>query len=354
MRLSAFYVISLVLAPHLAALPADIDQRLGLDVVLSQIGNTRIKAVVKNTGQEVTYMHLNFFGDSAPVKKVAVYQNNTEIVFEGIKRRIRLQGITSEALTTLRPGQTTEDEFDIAATSDLSRGGFVSIRSQGLVPLIQNKTVSGYLPYYSNDLRIEVDAIKASRVSKVIKPLQRRTRIQCTDPKLSEGLKKALSSTTALANAAAKAARYGSAQKFHEYFKTTNASVRAVVAARLQAVAKEANSTAMGATSYYCTDEFGYCESNVLAYTIPSQNTICNCALYYSYLPNLTKGCHNQDRATTSLHEFTHAPGVYSPGTEDLAYGYLAAMGLNSREAVMNADTYAVYANGKSEITYEK
>jgi hypothetical protein len=46
------------------------------------------------------------------------------------------------------------------------------------------------------------------------------------------------------------------------------------------------------------------------------------------------------------LHEETHAPGVYSPGTEDNGYGYSAATSLSSYDAVLNADSYALYANG--------
>lgn len=50
--------------------------------------------------------------------------------------------------------------------------------------------------------------------------------------------------------------------------------------------------------------------------------------------------------ATTTLHEYTHAPGVYSPGTDDNAYGYSASVALSSSKAVLNADSYALYANG--------
>jgi deuterolysin len=57
-------------------LPVEAEQASGLDVTLSQVSDTRIKAVVKNTGNEdVTFVHLNFFRDSAPVKKVAVYKD---------------------------------------------------------------------------------------------------------------------------------------------------------------------------------------------------------------------------------------------------------------------------------------
>lgn len=43
--------------------------------------------------------------------------------------------------------------------------------------------------------------------------------------------------------------------RFNEYFKTTSAATRKVVAARLKAVAKEAGSNT--ATKYYCEDTLG-------------------------------------------------------------------------------------------------
>ncbi|KAJ5129104.1 hypothetical protein N7526_007270 [Penicillium atrosanguineum] len=346
MHFTAFSTALLALAQYACALPVESDQVSGLDITLSQVDHTRIKAVVKNAGnEEVTFVHLNFFRDSAPVKKVDVFKNNAEVAFEGIKRRFKLQGLTPEALTTLAVGETIEDVFDVAATSDLSSGGPMLLRSNGLVPLVNNDSVSGYLPYHSNELEIEVDAIKASRVTKAINPLARRTKESCNDSGKKASLDKALSNAASLANAAAQAALSGSASKFNEYFKTTSSSTRQIVAARLKAVAKEAQSTNSGSTTYYCTDAYGYCESNVLAYTLPSLNVIANCDIYYSDLPDLASSCHDQDRATTTLHEFTHAPGVYSPGTDDLGYGYSAATSLSSSSAVLNADTYALYAN---------
>lgn len=346
MRFTVFFAAVLAFAQQACALPVEGEQASGLDVTLSQVSDTRIKAVVKNTGNEdVTFVHLNFFRDSAPVKKVAVYRDDNEVTFEGVKRRFKMQGLTSEALTTLAAGETLEDEFDIAATSDLSHGGPVVLRSSGLVPLVNDGAVSGYLPYHSNDLKIDVDADKAASVSKAVKPLSRRTQESCSNANRKSALERALRNAASLATAAAKAAQSGSSSKFAEYFKTTSSSTRSVVAARLQAVAREAQSTTSGGTTYYCTDVLGYCETNVLAYTLPSQNIIANCDIYYSDLPALASSCHAQDQATTSLHEFTHAPAVYSPGTDDLGYGYSAATSLSANDALNNADTYALYAN---------
>ena len=214
------------------------------------------------------------------------------------------------------------------------------------MPIVTDGKVTGAIPYNSNELSIDVDAAEASTVMKAIAPLDRRTKTaQCSGSKGS-ALNQALKNSAMLANKAADAATSGSASKFQEYFKTTNSGTRQTVAARLRAVAKESSSSSSGATTYYCSDAYGYCSSNVLAYTLPAYNIIANCDIYYSYLPPLSGTCHAQDQATTTLHEFTHAPGVYSPGTEDYGYGYQAATSLSANQALNNADSYALYANG--------
>lgn len=111
----------------------------------------------------------------------------------------------------------------------------------------------------------------------------------------------------------------------------------------LNKVVTECGSTTSGSTDYHCSDIYGGCSSNVLAYTVPSVGVIVNCPLYFSALPALTSSCHAQDQATTTLHEMTHAVC----GTDDLAYGYSAAVQLSASQSVNNADSYALYANGK-------
>lgn len=215
------------------------------------------------------------------------------------------------------------------------------------MPIATGNKITGSVPYSSNELSIEVDAAQAASVASAVKPLDKRTKVASCSGTRSSALSTALKNTVSLANAAASAAQSGSSSRFQEYFKTTSSSVRSTVAARFRAVASEASSTSSGSTTYYCTDTYGYCSSNVLAYTLPAYNIIANCDIYYTYLSALTRTCHAQDQATTTLHEFTHAPGVYSPGTDDLGYGYDAATALSSSQALNNADTYALFANGK-------
>lgn len=58
------------------------------------------------------------------------------------------------------------------------------------------------------------------------------------------------------------------------------------------------------------------------------------------------------DQVTTVVHELTHAPGVFSPGTNDNAYGYSASIALSSSAAVLNADTYALYSQGEFAVLF--
>jgi deuterolysin len=332
-----------------SASPVDIKtSTAGLQVTLSQINNTRIKAVVQNTGsEEVTFMHMNFFKDASPVKKVSIFRNNDEVEFQGIKYRVQTDGLSDEVLTSLAPGASFEDEFDIAATSDLSSGGPVTIRSEGIVPLVTDKSVTGSLPYTSNELTIDVDGVEAAKIETVgaqLSKLSKRTRVSSCSGTRATALQTALRNAASLATRAASAATRGGST-FTTFFKSDSSSTRNAVAARLRAVASEASSTSSGSTTYYCTDVYGYCSSNVLAYTLPAYNIIANCDIYYSYLPALTGTCYAQDQATTTLHEFTHAPGVYSPGTDDFAYGYDASTALSASQALNNADSYALYAN---------
>lgn len=77
MRFTLVSIILFILALLDLAAPFETKSAsASLNVTLTQVGNTRVKAVVKNTGEEdVTFVHANFFGHAAPVKKVSVYRN---------------------------------------------------------------------------------------------------------------------------------------------------------------------------------------------------------------------------------------------------------------------------------------
>jgi len=325
-----------------------------LDVKLSAEGNTMIKAAITNTGSRaLNLLNKGTLLDNAAVEKVRVSSTAGKVPFLGIRKRVKTTELSQDAFTSIEAGQTIEVKVDMATVHDLSTGGSFKVAAYGAVPFAEagsTALVPGQaLTYNSNELEVNVDGAAAAKVERAIPPLEsldKRTVVQsdCTGSQRQNVLS-ALQYCNQLANAASSAATSGSASKFQEYFKTTSSSTRRTVAARLSAVAQECSSSTSGATTQYCSDVYNACDSNTLAYTQPSNDVVVNCPLYFSYLPVISQSCHAQDMATTTLHEYTHAPGVYSPGTEDNAYGYDASIQLSSSQAVLNADTYALYAN---------
>ncbi|KAI9712316.1 MAG: hypothetical protein M1820_001529 [Bogoriella megaspora] len=324
----------------------------GLELTLASESNTVVKATLKNTGTEaLNLLNKGTFLDSEHVQKVDVLSSNSPVAFEGIRYRVQTTDLAEDAFTALDAGETKEVTFDLASVYDLSSGGVFDVIASGAIPIAKagsTELTGDALEYNSNSLSVNVDAAEAATVARPYSKenINKRSAVQsdCTGTR-GTSTRSALTDCVSLASAAARAAASGSAAKFQEYFKTTSATTRTTVTNRLNAVARECGSATSGATRYYCSDVYGACSSNVLAYTLPSNNVVVNCPLYFSALPHLTRTCHAQDQVTTTLHEFTHAPGVYSPGTLDNGYGYNAATSLSANAALNNADTYALYAN---------
>jgi deuterolysin len=254
---------------------------------------------------------------------------------------------SEDAFTTLQPGESFTSAVNIAALHDVT-GGEYTISTIGAIPYAAADTteIAGSVLYESNVLTLSLSEDDIAIVSRAVPLLEKRTILRSCSGTQDTQHRAALSQLISVAQSAANAARSGSSTKFAEFFRTTTTTARSNVAARYDAIARESSSTTSGATNYYCTDPYGYCSPNVLAYALPSQNLISNCPAYYT-LTTFTSTCRQQDKVTTALHEFTHTPGVFSPGTQDYAYGYSASTALSSTQALNNADTYALYANGE-------
>lgn len=244
-----------------------------------------------------------------------------------------------------------ETEWEPAQVHDFSAGGSFDIVAVGsfLTAALDSTELSGALTYNSNTLTTQVDGAAADKVRREFHENAKRTAVQsdCTGTERTSTIN-AESACRSLAAQASTAAASGAAAKVSEYFKSSTTATRSTVASVFAKVASECGSTTSGASDTYCTDVYGACASNVLAYTLPSQSYIVNCPLYFSALPALTTSCHAQDQATTTLHETTHLSEI--AGTDDLGYGYTAATALSASRALQNADTYALFANGQFEI----
>lgn len=260
-----------------------------------------------------------------------------------------MHDLTEDAFTTLEPGEAFTSVINIAALHDVAGGEYI-VSTEGAIPYAALNTteIAGSIAYESNRLPLTLSDDDVAVVPRAVPILDKRTILRGCSGQEDAEQRESLGRLIYVAPLAAQAARSGDPARFQEYFKTTDYAVREDVAAKFDAITSEASSTISGSTTYYCEDQFGYCSPRTLAYTLPSQNLIANCPLFYSRLSSLSKTCRAQDQTTTILHEFTHAPGVFGVGTQDLAYGYAAAVQLTAEQALQNADTYALFANGTS------
>ncbi|KAF2678357.1 hypothetical protein K458DRAFT_423058 [Lentithecium fluviatile CBS 122367] len=313
-----------------------------LDVKLELTGNTEVKASITNTGSEdLKVLKTGSFLDEAAVEKVSIFQGSSKVAFEGVKLRVNVADLSDDAFQVIAVGKTVEASFDIAIAHDLGAGGAFDIVSTGTlnVAAADSTELTSVVSYSSNTISATVDGAAAEKVRRNFK----RAIVQsdCTGTRRT-ATTTALSNCRSLAAAAASAAVSNSA-KLNEYFKSTSSSVASQVQAAFTRSASECGSSTSGNSRYYCTDQYGYCSSNVLAYTIPSLSVMVNCGIYFTALPALTRSCHAQDQATTTLHETMHLTSVQ--GADDLGYGYTNARQLTTAQALNNADSFALFAN---------
>ncbi|OJD40575.1 neutral protease 2 [Diplodia corticola] len=346
--------VQAALASVAASAAVELNKRVTpLDVKLETLNNSEIKAVVTNNGNtDLNLFIRNSFLDSASIEKAEVYSADSRVAFDGIRQRIGTNNLTSDSFQNIPAGASIEATWDTAEMHDLSAGGDFDILTQGAIPYANpnSTTIVGAVPYLSNRVRANVlssHAIKVRRnfLGKIEKLKKRSTLTDCSGDKKTS-TETAMTNCQKLASAAAEAATSDNAA-FTDIFKQADA---AEVKKVLTAVAEECGSTTSGSATYYCDqnsvpDEYavGGCQSQVLAYTMPSVSLVVNCDLYYSALPDLTTTCYDQDQATTTLHEFTHLSEI--KGTDDLGYGYSAATQLTGAQALNNADSYALFAN---------
>ncbi|KAH7047355.1 Deuterolysin metalloprotease family-domain-containing protein [Macrophomina phaseolina] len=343
MKFSAGF--SLVMAAMASATAINLNKRdTPLDVKLEMISNSEVKATVTNKGLSALKLYkTGTILDQAPVEKVEINSAAAPVNFDGIRLRVSTANLAEEDFQSLPAGESIEVSFDIAEVHDLAEGGAFDILSEGAFPYAEGDSldIAGAVPYFTNKLTATVDGAQAKATREHF--LAKRSIVQsdCTGTRLT-ATRNALANCRTLALAAQTAASSGSASKFQEYYKTTAASTRSTVAAIFGRVAAECGSTTAGAR-YYCSDVYGACASNVLAYTLPSSNYMVNCPAYFSD-PALTRTCHGQDQATTTLHEVTHLTQIAGTTDQNGAYGYAAVRALTAAQNLRHADTYTLYA----------
>ncbi|KAJ0385798.1 hypothetical protein COL922a_005602 [Colletotrichum nupharicola] len=297
--------------------------------------------------------------DDAPVEKVVVSTNGVRVPFEGVRLRIAPPSmITDDSFMVVEPQQTVDRTIDIAELHDLSSGGDFNVTAKGGMRCAtgDSTNLTSWVPFKSNTLHIkDVNGTQAAITRRDFHAEAKRVAVQagCTAAQ-STAVNNALTHCTNLAKDAARAVMLDD-KKTMEFFKTTDQATRRNISIAFSKVSNECGSrlaankgTALAVANpvskLYCTDVYSSCRPGVLAYTLPSQNYMVNCPLYFSALPSLTSTCHAQDQSTTTLHEMTHL--TFIKGTLDWGvYGYTGIKALTAAQNYNHADTYCLFAN---------
>ncbi|ATY59311.1 Peptidase deuterolysin [Cordyceps militaris] len=353
-----YSITAITLAGLAAAAAINGKEGSPVTVSLSSVDHTTIKATITNNGDKAyNIMHKGTLLDSLPVDKFRVTRDGAAddaapAAFHGVKLRMANTGFEEADFTPLAPGESKAVVVDVASLYALDTSGTYHVHAAGRLRFAEaNSTelVRGRgLRFASNRLALDVDGPAARQVLRDVEArlaAMRRSTVQsdCTDAQKAtvvDGLARCASQ----ASKAADAALNGSAAKFKEYFMSTAAKDRQLVADRLTAVAKECDASPGGVLDLHCKDVYNYCASNTYAYTRSSANAVIWCKQYWNHDLE-TETCHGDDKTGTTIHEFTHADSVFSPGTDDNAYGYDDCMQLSRADALTNADTYEYYAN---------
>ncbi|OHX00153.1 deuterolysin metalloprotease [Colletotrichum incanum] len=320
-----------------------------LTVNIEAVGNSGIKASLSNTGTtKLKVLKTGSILDKLAVEKAEVFAGSEKPTFEGIRLRLQTSNLPEEAFETIDAGQTIETTWDIAQVHDLSAGGKVQIVAKGFLSYaeVNSTEITGAVGFSSNLLSIEVNGDSAAKVRHEFHNLVKRTDIQkdCAGTQRAESIK-ALKSCNNLAATASSSAASGPAERMEEYFKSSTNITRDTVASVFAKVASECDSTTSGVSDHYCTDKISACSQGVIAYTVPSQSYIVNCPDFFT-IPTLSRTCHAQDQATTTIHEVTHLLQIMGTTDQSACYGYPCVRSLTAGQNLYHADTYALFANG--------
>ncbi|OJJ02235.1 hypothetical protein ASPVEDRAFT_663820 [Aspergillus versicolor CBS 583.65] len=307
------------------------------DVAIETLGNTTVRAEITNLGSEgVRLSQRGGILDHVPTKKVIVQGGDSDPTFIGAHVEYILAHLTADGFVEVAPNKTVASTFDIADIYDLTPGQEYTAVAKGALEYttLDNKSKFRTAKYTSNNISFTAPADLTRR-------MEQRSVLECSDENKA-AVQEAILRAAKMATAAAKDARTGSSL-FEKFFKTTSQSDIEKVAGRFEAIAKEATTT--GQLTYYCEPTADdYCSSNVAAMTYPSLNKVVNCPAYYTSTRE-SNYCGYLDQAAITLHEYSHASALYSPGTEDVGYGWDSVLSLNTEDSMNNADNFAYYAS---------
>ncbi|RDX48537.1 Metalloprotease [Lentinus brumalis] len=307
------------------------------------IDDIKITAAVTNTGSEdVKVLKFGTILDNHyPTRSFTVSKDGLVANFTGIKLHIDLEALDDSAYVIIPAGETVVVEHEVAPLYNFEELGTGAFEFEPVTDFQVVEADAKPNAYKVSAGKVKVN-VKNDVAKREKKAREKRARVSCSNSSESSFISSSYSEAKSLASVVANyISTNGADSLFKSYFGSSSTStVRNV----FSAVASENSSS----RTLSCTDPYGVCDGNVIAYTVTSTTNIYFCSIFYnevttSRLCSGTTVASRNIRGGTVLHELTHALS----GTNDVGYGcsYDQSLAASSpSQARSNADNYNCFA----------
>jgi len=315
---------------------------------VESITDLKVDATVSNTGTEAVKIlkYGTVLDAKVPTRSFTLTKNDAEVPFIGAKISVQsLDQLTDAAWVTIPAGEsvtvshsieklydfesagtgaftiTPVTDFQLAGSDDAANASKET--SKVSVPAVQSITVN----------------VSADVARREVATHGKRSVVSCSNSSQASFISSSYSEAKSLATIAANyISSTPTGSIYTAYYKTNSATT---VRSRFTAVASESSSS----RTLSCTDPYGVCDGNVIAYTVIATTNIYFCSIFYnevttSRLCSGTTVASRNIRGGTTLHELTHAIS----GTDDVTYGCSADQALSAANQLRNADNYNCFS----------
>ncbi|KAL1746268.1 Deuterolysin metalloprotease family-domain-containing protein [Schizophyllum fasciatum] len=301
---------------------------------IASLDDLKLTTTVTNTNSEdVKILKYGTLLDQLPTRSFVVKKGNSAVDFAGVKVSVQLN---DDAYTTIKAGESVMVEHNLAALYDFTSAGAGSFTFEPKTEFMVggvDEALSEKVDSTANSVTIAINDV--AKKSMEVK----RATVSCSDSSLAPFISASYTEGQALASLTANyISSNGADSLFTAYYGSNSPSS---VSSKFSAVASESDSS----RTLNCSDPYGVCDGNVIAYTVIATTDIYFCDIFYDEEPseNLCTGttvAARNIRGGTTLHELTHAVA----DTDDVTYGCSADQALSDSQSLINADNYNCFS----------
>ncbi|KIY72455.1 zincin [Cylindrobasidium torrendii FP15055 ss-10] len=329
------------------ALATPLQRSSGLQVEITaptdaaSVSDLTFTAKVTNSGDEdLKVLRYGTVLDSLPTRSFAIQKDGVDVAFTGVRMSVSLDENAENVFTVIGAGESVEVTHDVSALYDFDAAGAGTFTFSPLVDFMVAKAdaaLDTLAEVASNNFEVAISNVTpVALMAEATDKLEKRASVSCSTSTYSSFISSSYSEAKSLASLGVSyISSYGSSGSiFSAYFSGVSTST---VSSKLSAVASESSSS----RTLSCTDPYGVCDGNVIAYTLIATTNIYYCSIFYnevttSRLCSGTSVASRNIRGGTTLHELTHAVA----DTDDITYGCANDQALSSSNKAINADNY--------------